>query len=153
MKTFKDLKEEITRIKNIDHEGFDSDWVLRKFARDQALINIELIKPYTDKYDLIVRFLVTGKDARAAAYAAAAAGAYTAAFAANAAHAAFAAAYDTPAAAAAANAAADADIAAADADIAIDYTKAIESLSTLANEHLALAETEEDLGHNFELGE
>jgi len=128
MKTIEDLKEEITRIKNIDHEGFDNNLVFRKFARDQALINIELIKPYTDKYDLIVAFLVTGKDSYAAAVAA-----YAIA--------------DTPTPIAAF---ADADSA---TDIATDYTKAIESLTALSNEYLALAETEGDLGHNFELGE
>jgi len=135
MKTFKDLKEAITRIQSIDQEG-----LLRKFARDQALINIELIKPYTDKYDLIVRCLVTGKDAAAAAEAAYAAVAVAAA--------------DTPdtPAVAAAYAAADAAYAAAtydyvdayaaygaaaysDASYTGDYTNAIESLNTLAKEH------------------
>jgi len=121
MKTIEDLKEEITRIKSIGNEGFDSDWVLRKFARDQALINIELIKPYTDKYDLIVRFLVTGKDARAA----------------------FAATYAATYAAYAAGDAAGADAGgaafdAAYAGTATDYTKAIESLTTFSSEHLAL---------------
>lgn len=41
---------------------------IRKFACDCALINVELIKPYTDKYDLIADWLKdpTGKDAMAA---------------------------------------------------------------------------------------
>lgn len=50
-----------------------------RFACDCALINIEKIKPYTDKYDLIVQFL-TNPTARAAYAADAAAdAAYTAA--------------------------------------------------------------------------
>jgi len=81
MKTFKDLKEEIARINNIDVEGFDNDRVLRKFARDQALRNIKLIRPYTNKYDLVVSFLVAGNDTQAAATAATAATAARAAMA------------------------------------------------------------------------
>jgi len=157
MKTIEDLKEEITRIKNIDHEGFDNNLVFRKFARDQALINIELIKPYTDKYDLIVAFLVTGKDSYAAAvaaYAIADTPTPIAAFAAAGAAVYATAAYDAAYAASYAGAAFTAAIYADSAtDIATDYTKAIESLTALSNEYLALAETEGDLGHNFELGE
>jgi len=153
MKTFKELKEEITRINNIDHEGFDGNWVLRKFARDQALINIKLIKPYTDKYDLIVRFLVTGKDAHAATGAADATPTDSADSADSAADAAFDSAYeaasasDANAADAAYYTAVYADTAsyyAANADAATyaaDYTKAIESLNTLANEYLVLINT------------
>jgi len=136
MKTFDNLKEEIARINNIDVEGFDNDWVLRKFARDQALINIELIKPYTNKYHAIVMFLVTGNDASDAYDAVAYAdtdsyAAYAAAYAAadynadyNAAHTASTAAYYST------HAHADTSTA--------DYTKAIESLNTLANEYLSL---------------
>lgn len=40
--------------------GFDATDLLRCFARRQALINIDKIKPYTDKYDLIVEYLQTG---------------------------------------------------------------------------------------------
>jgi len=149
MKTLKDLKEEITRIKSIGNEGFDSDWVLRKFARDQALINIELIKPYTDKYDLIVRFLVTGKDAHAATGAtsidsadSAADAAYEAAYAAaNAAFAADAAYYTAVYADTASYYAAATAAAATYAADTTDYTKAIESLNTLANEYLVLINT------------
>jgi len=111
MKTLKDLKEAITRIQSIDKEG-----LLRKFAREQALINIELIKPYTDKYDLIVRFLITGKDAAAAFAATASADTYD-----------YVDAYAAYAAAAAAAAAAGYDT--------VEYTKAVESLNTLAKEH------------------
>ena len=42
--------------------GFDADEVLREFARNQALINIEKIKHYTDQYDLIVGYLTTGDE-------------------------------------------------------------------------------------------
>jgi len=138
MKTLTGVRREITRISNIDVEGFDNDWVLRKFARDQALIHIALIKPYTDKYALIVRFLVTGKDADAASVAAvyAEAAAYNDAAADTAACAATVAATDTVAATYTAYAAAT--IAAAYAtDAGADYTKAIASLRTLANEYLA----------------
>lgn len=78
-----------------------------RFACDCALINIKLIKPYTDKYDLIVQFLTDPTTARAAADAAYAAAdaAYADADAAYA-DAAYAAAY------------ADAAAAAADADAA-----------------------------------
>jgi len=139
MKTLKDLREEITRVSNIDVKGFDSAWVIMKFARDQALINIKLIKPYTDKYELIVRFLVTGKDADAATDIAEDAATDAAAYA----IAAYAATYGTDA-----DADADADAygtaayaaayAATAAAYATDYTKAIASLNTLANEYLAL---------------
>jgi len=135
MKTFGNLKEEIALINNIDVEGFDSDWVIKKFARDQALINIKLIKPYADKYELIVRFLVTGKDVGAAR-----AGGYDFAAASDASHAAFASAY-------AAGAARAADAAAFATDYAsVDFTKAIESLNTIANEYLALLLSQEVLG-------
>ena len=40
--------------------GFNADKLLREFARKQALINIEKIKPYTDQYDLIIEYLNTG---------------------------------------------------------------------------------------------
>jgi len=40
--------------------GFDASEMLREFARKVALINIEKIKPYTDKYNLIVEYLETG---------------------------------------------------------------------------------------------
>lgn len=81
-----------------------------RFACDCALINIELIKPYTDKYDLIVGFLKnptddTARDAYAAADAARAARAAYAAYAARAARAAAYAAYAADAADAAAYAA------------------------------------------------
>jgi len=136
MKTFKDLKDEITRIKSIDVKGFDSDWVLRKFARDQALINIELIRPYTDRYNTIVGFLVTGKNADVATYAT-----YTATAAATYAAAAVAAT-SAIAAASAATYATYATYAATHATHAVvadaDYTKSIEGLNTLANEYLAL---------------
>jgi len=146
MKTFKDLKDEITRIKSIDVKGFDSDWVLSKFARDQALTNIELIKPYTDKYSTIVRFLVTGKDAGAAAsaaYAAASDAAYAATSdaaptAAATAAATYAATYAISVAVAVAAASAVTTYATYAATYATDYTKSIASLKTLANEYLAL---------------
>jgi len=151
MKTFKDLKDEIARINNIDMKGFDGDWVLRKFARDQALINIELIKPYTDRFSTVVMFLVTGKEAAttyaiaADAVAAAAddaaddAATYAATSASAATYATYAAAADADAATYAAYAAADAATYATYATVAdADYTKSIEGLNTLANEYLAL---------------
>jgi len=139
MKSFKDLKEEIAKIAKIDMKGFASDCLLRKFARNQALINIELIKPYTDKYDLIVRFLVTGKDANNAADAAAsAASASDDASDDSATYAASAATYAASSAANATDAATDAaDVTYAATDISTDYTKAIKSLNTLASEYLA----------------
>jgi len=51
MATYNELKEAVDRVKSIEVKGFDNDWLLRKFARQQALINIELIKPYTDEYE------------------------------------------------------------------------------------------------------
>ena len=44
--------------------GFNADKLSRKFARKQALINIEKIKPYTnaDDYELIVTYLESGDD-------------------------------------------------------------------------------------------
>lgn len=53
---------------------FDATTTLQHFARRQALINIELIKPYADQgqYDLIILFLKTG-DIKLAAKAARAA--------------------------------------------------------------------------------
>jgi len=148
MKTADDLKEEIKRIEALDVEGFDNAWVLRKFARDQALINIKLIKPYTDKYSLIVTFLVTGKDAHAATGAAdatpadsAAAAAFDSSYGAasidSAADSAFDSAYEA-ASAYNANAANAAYYATTYATYDADYTKAIESLATLADEYLAL---------------
>ena len=50
-----------------------------RFACDCALINLELIKPYTDKYELIEEFLKTPTDAARAARAARAADAADAA--------------------------------------------------------------------------
>jgi len=136
MKTLKELKEEIKRIEALDVEGFDNSWVLKEFARGQALINIHLIKAYTDKYELIVRYLVTGKDATAAAaYADDAVYAASAGYAANAANAAFVAASDVDAVYVAA-------VTAANAATDTDYTKAIESLNALANEYLALLSQE-----------
>ncbi len=41
---------------------FNVESVLREFARRQAMINIEKVKPYTDKYDLIVKYLETGDE-------------------------------------------------------------------------------------------
>ena len=43
---------------------FDATELLRKFARKQALINIEKIKPYITpkQYNLIVEYLETGKE-------------------------------------------------------------------------------------------
>jgi len=95
-----------------------------RFACDCALINIELIKPYTDKYDFIVEFLRDpSADAARSAYAAARS-AYAAAAARSAADAADAAAAARSAAdaadAAAARSAADAADA-ADDDAAYAY--------------------------------
>ena len=75
-----------------------------KFACDCALLNIDHIKPYTDKFEIICGFLKAPKQ-----------GAYAARAAARAAYAAAYAAYDAYAAAYAAYAAADAAYAAADA--------------------------------------
>ncbi len=52
---------------------YDLSEILLAWARWCALQNIELIKPYTNNYDLIVEFLETGNGAKAAARAAAAA--------------------------------------------------------------------------------
>ena len=60
--------------------GSNIEDVLRHFARRQALINIEKIRPYTDKYDLIVEWLTTGnEDIKSAAHSAARSAAHSAA--------------------------------------------------------------------------
>ena len=52
--------------------GFDATEVLRKFARQQALINIDKIKTYTEEYDVIYKYLITGDSSlRSAAWSAA----------------------------------------------------------------------------------
>jgi len=176
------MKDAITRVKAIDTDGFDNDWVLLNFAREQALINLHLIKPHTEHYNIIVMYLVTGKNvdavfedcvgaamesahhaddnvayeianaASASAFYAdnnedivnAAVNAAVSAVSAIAANAAYWAAAnaaggdDDAAGGAAADAASDAVIADA------DYTKSIESLTTLADEYLALLTGEED---------
>lgn len=111
-----------------------------RFACDCALINIELIKPYTDKYDMIVEFLhdptaYAAYAARAAAYAARAADAADAADADAAARAAYAAYAADAAADAAAYAAAAAAVraaayaaAAADADAAAGSCEKVNAL-------------------------
>ena len=49
--------------------GFDATKLLHEFARKQILINIEKIKPYTDRYDLIIEYLNTGDEKlRSSAY-------------------------------------------------------------------------------------
>jgi hypothetical protein len=54
--------------------------LLREFARKQALINIEKIRPYTDQFDLILRYLQTGDESiRSATETAAEAAAWSAA--------------------------------------------------------------------------
>jgi len=61
--------------------SFDATEVLREFARKQALINIELIKPYckSEEYEVIVEYLKSGReDLRVAAWTAAEAAAWTA---------------------------------------------------------------------------
>jgi len=92
---------------------------LVRFACDVALINIEKIKPYTDKYDLIVEFL---KNPTAAAYAAA-----------RAARAARAAAYAVARAARDAVYAARAADAADAADAAADATDAADAAAYAAD--------------------
>lgn len=62
MTTYIELRQEISRIEAIKVDGFDSDYVLRAAAREIALINIEKLKPFTHKYNLIVRYLVTGDE-------------------------------------------------------------------------------------------
>jgi len=60
---------------------FDAEKLLREFARKQALIHIEKIRPYTDEYDLIVEYLETGKESlRSAAWSAARSAARSAAW-------------------------------------------------------------------------
>ena len=90
-------------------EKLDKSRIVR-FACDCALLNIELIKPYTDKYDLIVEFLKNPNAAITAyaADAAAANAAYAAYAAARAADVTYADAADARATAAAAVYAADA---------------------------------------------
>ena len=63
-------------------KGFDAENLLREFARKQALINIEKIKPYCsdEDYSVIIEWLETGNEhLRSAAYAAAESAAYAAA--------------------------------------------------------------------------
>ena len=60
--------------------SFNAEHLLRRFARKQALIHIEKIKPYTDQYDLIVSYLETGDESiRSAAESAARLAAWSAA--------------------------------------------------------------------------
>ena len=61
--------------------GFNSDKLLREFARGQALINIEKIKPYTnaENYKLIVAYLTMGDVSKMATASAAASAARSAA--------------------------------------------------------------------------
>jgi len=140
MATYKELREAVDKVAAIEVEGFDNDWLLRAFARKQALINIEKIKQFTDKYNLIVRYLVTGdesirKEARAAAYAAYAA-VYAAAADAHASAHAAANAHDAAAADARDAAAADArDAAYAAADAARD--SAINILNDMVDEYMS----------------
>jgi len=61
--------------------GFDASDMLFEAARMFALVNIENIKPYTNKYDLIVEYLKTGNsDLRSAAESAARSAAISAAW-------------------------------------------------------------------------
>jgi len=112
----------------LNGKGVSTDRIVR-FSCDCALINIDLIKPYTDKHDLIVEFLKNrvGNNARAAdsaAYAADSA-AYAADSAADSADsAARAAAYAADSAAYAAAAARAADSAAYAAARAAAYAAA-----------------------------
>ena len=146
MATYKELKEAIDKVAAIKVDGFDNNWLLRAFARKQALINIEKIKPHADKYNLIVRYLITGdesirKEVRSAAAYAAYAAADAAAAAADAA--AYAAAADAAAYAAAADAADAAAYAAADAADAADAARdsAIKMLEEMVAEYISLLST------------
>jgi hypothetical protein len=61
--------------------SFDATEILREFARRQALINIELIKPYckAEEYELIVEYLKSGREnLRSAAWSAAESAAWSA---------------------------------------------------------------------------
>jgi len=137
VKTYQDLKNKIKEIVAVNIKGFDSNWVLRDFARKQALINITLIRPYTDKYELIVRFLVTGEESIRKEVIRAAAVTYDTAYTAEAA---YIATYADAAYAASAytNSAATAAADAAQADAASGYTKAIQMLDSMVNEYLGL---------------
>jgi hypothetical protein len=121
---------------------FDLSDVLFKFSCACALVNIELIKPYTKDFDLILEFLKNPvkENADAAAYAARAAhaatyaadAAHAAAYAADAAAHAAAHAAARAAACAAADAAADAaTYAAADAARAAAYAATCENQNTM----------------------
>lgn len=55
-------KDKIAGTKRKYLARFDAEKLLREFARKQALIHIEKIRPYTDEYDLIVEYLETGKE-------------------------------------------------------------------------------------------
>jgi len=60
--------------------SFNATDLLWRFARKQALISVEKIKPYTGQYDLIVRWLETGDESiRLAAWSAAESAAWSAA--------------------------------------------------------------------------
>ena len=61
--------------------SFNATDLLWRFARKQALISVEKIKPYTDQYDLIVRWLETGDESiKSAAESAAESAAWSAAW-------------------------------------------------------------------------
>jgi len=47
--------------------NIDTTAILREFAKRQALINIELIQPYTDDYEIIIAFLKGDESKREAA--------------------------------------------------------------------------------------
>jgi len=143
-KTYNKLKEAIDKVAAIDVEGFDNAWVLHKFARDQALINISLIKPYTDKYALIVRYLMTGDESIRKEVCAAANAAYSSASDVTA----YAAANSIIAAAAHSNVA-DVTAYVVAASVAAyasgdtDYSEAITMLNEMVDDYIAILPQEE----------
>ena len=183
MKTHEDLAAAIRDAADIKCAGFSPDWVLLAFARKQALLNINMLRPYTDRYALIVEYLLTGRwcshAATAAQRAAAAANDAEGDDAVHAAHAAVAAAaaastvrivyvegdVSTDSAgytdADSATAAIAAATHAAHATEDYDYTESISVLRSIVNEHtkyitkkvMTLADIEKVLGYGIELKE
>ena len=66
MKTYKDMKDKCKEVADIKCYGFNNAWVLRYFARQQALLavaNVTLLQTYmgAKNYVAVIAFLLTGE--------------------------------------------------------------------------------------------
>ena len=50
MATYKELREAVEKVAAIKVDVFDKDWLLRAFARKQALINIKLVNVFINHF-------------------------------------------------------------------------------------------------------